>query len=134
MLFLRLNINDSYNNDMGYVDVSDQRRNYYCFDLWLRKQKWWWSIMQWGIGVLLVNAYTVYKKVMEESDIPKQDWLTQYEFRHAIAMAWISPEILIQEETDHQQVLHRQQVEVLKLKSKKEVKTTTSIDLQEYQL
>jgi hypothetical protein len=33
---LRLNINDSYNKEMGHVDVSDQLRN--C----MRKRKWWW--------------------------------------------------------------------------------------------
>ena len=39
--FLRLNINDDYNEDMGHVDISDQLRNYYRFDHWMRKTKWW---------------------------------------------------------------------------------------------
>jgi Transposase IS4/SAP domain len=93
MRFLRLNVNDSYNNDMGHVDVSDQLRNYYRFDHWLRKRKWWWSIKQWGIGVMLVNAFIIYKKVMEESGTPSKDWLSQYDFRRLIAMAWIGPDI-----------------------------------------
>ena len=29
MEFLRLNINDNYNHDMGSVDIADQLRNYY---------------------------------------------------------------------------------------------------------
>jgi hypothetical protein len=36
---LRLNINDDYNGDMGHVDISDQLRNYYRFDHWMRKTK-----------------------------------------------------------------------------------------------
>jgi hypothetical protein len=39
--FLRLNINDDYNGDMGHVDISDQWQNYYRFDHWMRKTKWW---------------------------------------------------------------------------------------------
>jgi hypothetical protein len=43
--FLRLNVNDDYNKGMSDVDVSDQLRNYYRFDHWLRKTKWWWPIL-----------------------------------------------------------------------------------------
>jgi Transposase IS4 len=87
--FLRLNINDDYNNDMGHVDVADQLRGYYRMDHWQRQYKWWWSIWLWGFGVLLVNSYIFYKKVMEESGVPKKDWLSQYKFRRKIALAWI---------------------------------------------
>jgi hypothetical protein len=87
--FLRLNINDDYNNSMGHVDVSDQLRNYYRFDHWLRQWKWWWSIWNWGLGVLLVNAYVTYLLVMEENDIPKNQCMSHYMFRRAIALAWI---------------------------------------------
>jgi hypothetical protein len=45
MRFFKLNINDSYNNDMGDVDVSDQLHISDCFDHWLRKRKGWWSIL-----------------------------------------------------------------------------------------
>ena len=55
--FLCLNINDDYNYDMGNVDIADQLRNYYRFDHWMRKRKWWWSLFFWAFGVLLVNAY-----------------------------------------------------------------------------
>jgi Transposase IS4/SAP domain len=88
--YLRLNVNDNYNKEMGHVDVSDQLRNHYRFDHWQRNRKWWWSICFWGIGVLLVNAYIIYCKVMEKNDVSKKDILTQYEFRKAIALAWIS--------------------------------------------
>lgn len=84
--FLRLNINDSYNDDMGHVDVSDQLREVYKFNSWLRNYKWWWSIMQWGIGVLLVNTYVVYKKVCEEDGVRP---MSHCDFRKEIALSWI---------------------------------------------
>ncbi|MGL5935534.1 MAG: hypothetical protein ACRCZI_07915, partial [Cetobacterium sp.] len=87
--FLRLNINNDYNNDMGHVDIADQLRGNYRMDHWQRQYKWWWSIWLWGFGVLLVNAYVFYKKVMEEAGVPKKDWLTQFEFRRQIALAWV---------------------------------------------
>ena len=65
MKFLRLNVNNDYNNDMGGCDIADQLRNYYCFDHWMRKRKWWWSFFFWAIGVLLVNTYVAYKTFME---------------------------------------------------------------------
>ena len=37
MKFLCLNINNSYNHDMGGVDISDQLPNYYRFDHWSRQ-------------------------------------------------------------------------------------------------
>lgn len=89
MGFLRLNMNDGYNVDMGHVDVADQLRGNYRMDRWQRQYKWWWSIWLWGFGVLLVNAYVYYKKVMEESGVPKKEWLTQYQFRKAVALAWV---------------------------------------------
>ena len=66
LYFLRLNKNDSYNNSMGDVDLADQLRGSYRLDFWIRQRKWWWSIMFWIIGVMLTNAYIVYKKVNEE--------------------------------------------------------------------
>jgi hypothetical protein len=79
--FLRLNINNDYNLDMGHVDVADQLQGNYRIDHWQCQYKWWWSIWLWGFGVLLVNAYIFYKKVMEESGVPKKERLTQFEFR-----------------------------------------------------
>jgi hypothetical protein len=88
--YLRLNMIDEYNMDMGHVDLADQLRGNYRMDRWLRQYKWWWSIWQWGIGVLTVNAYIFYKRVMEESGVPKREWLSHYEFRNKIAMDWVN--------------------------------------------
>ncbi|CAB9519576.1 unknown protein [Seminavis robusta] len=98
MGFLRLNINDDYNNDMGHVDVSDQLRNSYRFDHWLQQWKWWWSIWNWAFGVFLVNAFVVYNQVMEEANVPKKHRLTHYAFREKIALQWIkSDEVSIRQ-------------------------------------
>ena len=88
MKFLRLNINDDYNHDMGGCDIADQLHNYYRFDHWMRKRKWWWSFFFWAIGVLLVNTYVTYKTCMlSKGKIP----MTHNKFREAIALAWIDP-------------------------------------------
>jgi hypothetical protein len=89
LCFMRLNLNNAYNLDMGHVDVADQLRGNYRMDLWQRQYKWWWSVWLWGFGVLMVNAYVYYKKVMEENGVPKKEWLTHYEFRRHIALAWV---------------------------------------------
>ena len=86
--FLRLNLNNDYNHDMGGVDIADQLRNYYCFDHWMRKRKWWWLIFFGAFGVLLVNAYVSYKASMISKG--KQP-MSHYEFRKQIALAWIGP-------------------------------------------
>ena len=73
---------------MGGVDIADQLQNYYHFNHWMRKRKWWWSIFFWAFGVLLVNAYVSYKTYM----ISKGKWpMSHYEFRKQIALAWIDP-------------------------------------------
>jgi hypothetical protein len=76
---------------MGHVDISDQLRNYYRFDHWMRKTKWWWSIMFWGLGIQLVNSYILYVKYMLSQGFKAKNLLSQYEFRREIAMAWIDP-------------------------------------------
>jgi hypothetical protein len=88
MKFLRLNINNDYNHDMGHVDISDQLRNYYRFDHWMRKRKWWWALFFWGMGVSLVNAYVCYKEVCEQNNVKP---MSHYEWRKSIALAWIDP-------------------------------------------
>jgi hypothetical protein len=92
MRFLRLEQNDFYNNSMGDVDVSDQLRNQYRFDHWLRMRKWWWSILLWWVGVMLVNAYIFYKKINKENGVDPSRLLSHHDFRKAIAFAWINPE------------------------------------------
>jgi Transposase IS4 len=92
MKFLRLNINVDYNNKMNSVDNSDQLRQNYRFDHWMRKRKWWWSIFFWGIGVLMVNAYICYVRFHLMHNKKKKDLLTHYEFREQIIKAWLEPE------------------------------------------
>ena len=88
MKFLRLNIKDDYNHDMGRCDIADQLRNYYHFDHWMRKRKWWWSFFFWATGALLVNTYISYKTYMISKGMQP---MTHYEFRKAIALAWLDP-------------------------------------------
>ena len=78
---------------MGDVDVADQLRNNYWFDHWLRKRKWWWSIMFWAIGVILVNSYIVNRRVNLEAGVSKSNLLLQHNFRKQVVMACISPNI-----------------------------------------
>ena len=49
--------------------------------------------MFWGIGVILVNSYIVYRRVNLEAGVSKSDLLSQQNFRNKFAMAWISPNI-----------------------------------------
>ena len=86
--FLRLNVNDDYNEDMGGADIADQLRNQYRFDHWMRKRKWWWLFYFWGIGVLLVNAYVCYRKHCRLNNVKS---LSYYEFRYKITLAWMDP-------------------------------------------
>ena len=92
-------IND-YNHQMGDVDVADQLRNNNWFDHWLRNCKWWWSIMFWAIGVILVNAYIVYRRVNLEAGVNNSDLLLQHNFRKQLVMTWISPNIYWSTEMD----------------------------------
>ena len=49
--------------------------------------------MFWYIGVILVNAYIVYRRVNLESVVKKIDQLSQHNLRKQVEMAWISPNI-----------------------------------------
>ena len=42
--FYHLNVINDYNMHMNNVDIADQLRGNYCFDHWMRKSKWWWSM------------------------------------------------------------------------------------------
>jgi hypothetical protein len=96
--FLCLNINNDYNYGMGDVDVSDQSWNSYRFNIWIRQYKWSWSIFLWWLGVSMVNTYVLYKKFMIEQGVDKKDLLSQYKFRHQIALSWIdSTKILMRQ-------------------------------------
>ena len=91
--FLRIFYINDYNHQMGDADVADQLRNNCRFDHWPRKRKWWWSIMFWDIGVILVNDYIVYRRVSLEARVSKIDLLSQHKFRKQVAMAWIRPNL-----------------------------------------
>jgi hypothetical protein len=87
MRFLRPNITDDYNHGMNNVDQADQLQGTYQFDCWMRKRKWWWAIWMWGVQLLLVNAYVLYKKShLLIWKTQKSKLLTQYEFRKSIVL------------------------------------------------
>ena len=86
MEFLRLNIIDGYNMDMGHVDISDQLRGSYCFDHWLRNFKWWHALFWWGFQTMMTNSYIVYKSVMIEAG---RSYLTHYDYQNSIGLAWL---------------------------------------------
>ena len=88
--FLRWNINDEYNWGMGQVDISDQLRNQYRLDHWLRQTKWWWSPFMLVFGWFMTNAYVLYDRYMEDEG--EAERLSHYDFLRAIALAMIDPE------------------------------------------
>ena len=69
--FLRMNTINDYNNNMGHVDISDQLQNTHRFDHLLRNRKWWWLLLFWALGIMLVNAYVIYTIVNITEVIPK---------------------------------------------------------------
>ena len=94
--FLRLNQIHKYNKEMGGVDIADQLRGVYRIDRFVRNRKWWFSLLFWGIGVLLTNAYKLYISVCaDEAVVPF--YKEQYQFRTAIAEYWINPDVITKE-------------------------------------
>ena len=92
MRFLWMNNIDKYNSEMGHVDIADQLRGTYRMDHWVRNRKWWWSIMFWGIGVMMTNAYVMYVSVNTFIyGFNKNQLMSHHDFRRAIAVAWINP-------------------------------------------
>jgi hypothetical protein len=90
MSFLRPEVTDMYNNDMNNVDIADQLRGTYRLDRWMRKRKWWWSIWMWGVQVLLVNAYVLYRSAhLLIWKTEKKKILSHYDFREQIVKAWL---------------------------------------------
>ena len=85
--FQRMSYINDYNHGMGDDDIADQLRNNYRFDYIMRKRKWWWSIMFWGIGVIIVNAYIVYMKVNLQAGKKTYELLSQHDFRMKVTMA-----------------------------------------------
>jgi hypothetical protein len=72
--------NDLYYNSMEDVDVSDQLQSQYRFDHWLQMCKWWWSILLWWAGVMLVNAYIFYRKIKINSVVHPSWLLSHHDF------------------------------------------------------
>ena len=91
--FLRMNFINNYNFTMGHVDITDQLKGSYRIDLWVTNRKWRWSMVFWGIGVLLTNAYVLYKKVLLAEDICPKDLLSHYKFRNEVCLYWINLEL-----------------------------------------
>ena len=90
MSFLRTEVTDTYNNGMNDVDVADQLWNTYRIDWWMCKRKWWWAIWMWGVQVLLVNAFILYKTshlfIWKRE---KKQVLSQYEFHCQVVLEWL---------------------------------------------
>lgn len=89
MPFFRLSLIHDYNNVMNDVDLADQVRNVYRWDLFMRKRKWWWSTMMWFLQILQTNSFVLYKKYMIMHD---QEKMSHFEFNKKICIAWIDPE------------------------------------------
>ena len=87
MKFPRFNQSDKYNFEMNAVDVSDQLRLFYKFDVWIRNHKWWWSLFLWALQVIIANAWIYYKVYHKERKLKLK--FTHYEFIHSICLAWI---------------------------------------------
>jgi hypothetical protein len=87
MPYHRLNLIETYNYNMNNVDIADQLRGVYRWDHWMRKRKWWWSIMFWALQVMITNAFVLYKKYMV---MLKLKHLGHYEFLEAVCVKWIT--------------------------------------------
>ena len=70
--FLRMAHIDTYNNEMGQVDIADQLRGSYRCDWWLRNRKWWWSLLFWVFGLLLTNTYITMCKIHLSHGVEKK--------------------------------------------------------------
>jgi hypothetical protein len=78
---------------MNNVDIADQLHGTYRLDHWMRKCKWWWSIWMWGLQVLLVNAYILYRSAhLLIWKTNKKKILSQYQFREDVVKAWMDGE------------------------------------------
>ena len=63
---------------MNSVGLSDQLWNVYQVDHWMRKYKWWWSLLFLVHGLILVNVYIIYKTLRGEVKVKP---ISHYEFR-----------------------------------------------------
>jgi hypothetical protein len=89
--FLRLNVIEMYNAGMGSVDVADQLRNSYRPDVFMRKQKWWWAILFWALGVAETNAWKLYDSVHCSARTPGAQRLNHFQFIALLAKQMVWP-------------------------------------------
>ena len=61
--FFQLFINDAYNNNMNNVDILISLDD--PTDSVMQTRNWWWVIVLWGHGTMLVNEHLVDKCYME---------------------------------------------------------------------
>ncbi len=89
MSFLRSEVTDSYNNGMNNVDIADQIHNTHRIDRWMCLRKWWWLIWMWGIQILLLNAYVLYKSAyLLIWKTYKKRIFSLYDFQKQIVLLW----------------------------------------------
>lgn len=85
--FLCLEMIDEYNAYMNQTDISDQLRNQYRIDHWLRNRKWWWAILFWGLGVGGTNSYLLYDRSYERE---------RKQHRKGLPKKWTHMDFLVQ--------------------------------------
>ena len=66
---------------MGDVDISDQLRGNYQFDHCIKNRKWWWSLLYWGLGVILTNICIAYTIFNEEEGVSQKIYYRSLIFR-----------------------------------------------------
>ena len=89
MPFFRLNLIHDYNNGMNNVDLADQVRNVYRWDIFMWKRKWRWSIMMRWLKMIQANAYVLYTKYTTMHHLKE---ITHLDFNIQICLAWIDSE------------------------------------------
>ena len=88
MIVVCFNLIHDYNHGINDVDLADQARNEYQWDILMPKRKWWWSIMMWHLQILQADMYLLYNKYIMVYHLK----VTYYfEFNRYIYLAWIDP-------------------------------------------
>ena len=87
--FFCLNIIHDYNIGMNAIYLVEKIINTYRWDIFMRKRKWWCSIMMWCLQMLLDNLYILYKKYMKMHDLKK---ISHFDFNQQVCMAWTDPD------------------------------------------
>ena len=98
--FLRMNHIYTYNHTMGDTDQAYQLRGSYRMDHWIRNRKWWWSLVFWGFGVFLANAYVMKKNHDPKVGVVEKDMISHHDFLVNVCLNWINPELYAQNHGD----------------------------------